>query len=213
MTKKTLIPLLCLFSLHAFSGQGQLTIRPKSSVKILKCLGLEEASYHEKHQAGVFYKLNQKLIGELILLGSVDVKDEYLKSICYSKVSPAFELLRYIVKKEKALFTYRTNDPLKKQMAASNTDEFLERLPEVISTFISAIQANAPTADCLEKHLPGLNQMNYELKYLEAETDRKSIFTPKKLNLIFRGINNISSIFKRCEQDKKRAEQKTSSKK
>lgn len=213
MTKKILILLLCLFTANVFSGRGQITVRPKSSVKILKCLGSEEAMYHEKHQAGVFYKLNQKLIGELILLGSVDVKDKYLKQICSSKVSPAFELLRYIVKKEKALFTYRTNDPLKKQMAASNTDEFLERLPEVISTFISAIQANAPTPDCLEKYLPGLNKMNYELKYLEAETDRKSIFTPKKLNLIFRGINNITSIFKRCEQDKKRADKNTSSKK
>lgn len=213
MTRQLLISLFCLVSTYAFSGQGQLTIRPKSSVKILKCLGSEEASYHEKHLSGVFYKLNQKLIGELILLGSVDVKDEYLKSICSSKTSPAFELLRFIIKKEKALFTYRTNDPLKKQMAASNTDEFLERLPEIISTFISSIQANAPTADCLQKYLPGLNQMNYELKYLEAETDRKNIFTPKKLNLIFSGIDNISSIFKKCKRDKTKAQKKTNSKK
>ncbi len=71
---------------------------------LLKCLGEEEKKLHLKKNVGPTYELNQKLIGEIIQIPSVDIEKEKLQTICNSKASPSWKLLELSLVEGRKIF-------------------------------------------------------------------------------------------------------------
>ena len=152
---------------------------------------------------GVFYKLNQRLISEMVLIQNIGVKKKYLDKICNSKTSPAFTFFENIIYHGQKIFTYNNKQKIQNTRSRANTKEFLNKMPNILSQFISSIQQSAPTANCLTENILGLKQLHYELKYLATELDQNKIFTKKKLSVIFKSLKNVDVIFKKCKREQK----------
>jgi hypothetical protein len=69
--------------------------------------------------------------------------------------------------------------------------------------FLSSLQAQMPTHDCLEKHIPGLSKLYLEVKWLQEEVDITKITSAKqRLVKIFKGIADHKQLAQICAQEK-----------
>lgn len=179
---------------------GLLALSPAFAQKqLLKCLGEEEKRFHLEKRTGPVYDLNQKLVGEMIQIPNAEIRPEYLKEICSPRnFSVSWKLLEYSITKGKDLFQIpRKVTGMQKEVALGMIQEYVEITRDTLLNFITAIQAEAPSAGCLKEEIPQLEQFFIEIKYLQEDVDLKQVFdgTDKK---IFDHLKNYPKAFQRC---------------
>lgn len=173
---------------------------------ILKCLGTEEKRFHLNKRQGPVYELNQKLISEIIQIPGVTLKPEVLKDVCKpGQFSESWKLLEYTLRKGKSIFAFRKT--ANAELAAGMADDYIEASREILIGFITSIQAEAPSADCLKQEIPKLDEFFYKIKALQEDVDMKQIFENYDVK-IFEELKSYPKAFQNCQR---RLKKKTSS--
>lgn len=173
---------------------------PRPASRLLVCLGAQEKAFHKQKATGAFYDLNQRLISELLQTQGVDGTPALLAQICKKTERSSIDLLEAMLLDPNGWYVIKTGTTgltreLMKEMAST--------APEMLLTFLSALQTEAPTPDCLEKHIPGLKALNEEVKFLQEEMDLSKITNKKsRLSKIFAGIQRSEEIFAVCASEK-----------
>lgn len=189
---------LAITLLLSSSIMAKSRVRTKS--KALVCLGKEEEHLHKMKDTGAFYKLNQLLIGELIMLDNIDVIPEAIPSNCNNfKPSPSYLIFKNILTREEDAFKIITSDPLSVSMAKSNLHDFITRAPKIFLRFISYIQEYSPDAKCLIKNIPELETINYNMKYLATEKDFKSFLSKEQFSTVLNKIEFADRFYTKCK--------------
>lgn len=190
--KLMLIVFSGLFTLSAMAA-------PSRDRQILKCLGEEEKRFHLKKETGPVYDLNQRLIAEMIQIPSIEITPEDYLVICTGqKFSESWKLLEQSIIKGKKLFIIPNSvSGMQREIASSMIEDYVDATREILLTFISQIQATAPSATCLKEEIPVLDQFFTEIKYLQEDVDMQTIFKGKDLK-IFEKLKNYPLAFEKC---------------
>ncbi len=194
--------LLCfmLFSSLPLAGWS----RPGPS-RLMYCLGQQEKFFHLKKQTGPFYELNQNLMGELIQIPGVEASAVLLNRICKPSTMAPLYLLEAIVLDPRDWYTFKSDlEPQRRTIAVELMKEFRQMSPEILLTFLASLQMIMPTADCLEKHIPGLSKMYHDVKWLQEEMDLKKItLGHKRLIPLFSRLQKYQDFAQECAKSKK----------
>jgi len=128
--------------------------------KLLKCLGLQEKVFHQKKLSGALYELNQRMIAELVQLSGIDGNELLINQVCRSQREGALYLLEAILLDTRDWYIIR---PQASSLGTSLSQELVKELnlsgPELLLSFLGQLQMESPTPDCLEKNIPGVNQL------------------------------------------------------
>lgn len=180
---------LTLLSLSGFAKEGD----------ILKCLGDEEKRFHLKKETGPVYDLNQRLISELVQIPRIKLhREDYLTVCAGNDFSESWKLLELSIKKGKDIFESPSDlRGMQKEMTEGMIDDYIEASKEILLTFISQIQAQSPTPDCLKKEIPELEKFFYEFKYLQEDVDIAQIFKGYDEKLVEK-LKNYPLAFEKC---------------
>ena len=168
--------------------------------QILKCLGEEERRFHLKKETGPVYDLNQRLIAEMLQIPHVEINDADYRAICSGqKFSESWKLLELSITKGRDLFVINDGKVagMQKDMAMGMVDDYVEATREILLTFISQIQTQSPTPNCLKEEIPTLDNFFVEIKYLQEDVDMKTIFKGKDQK-IFEELKNYPRAFDKC---------------
>ena len=184
---------------------------------ILQCLAKEEAQFHKDKVQGIVYRLNQEFINELATSNDSALKKNYVDEICHSsKHSPSVGLLRMLLLKESDIYDLSLSavDPAMRPFKMSYIKEFQKQIPRLFIQYISGLQAEMATPDCLTKAIPELVFFNERLKYLEEEMSTHEVMRDKnKILNIFVKLQNINSIKANCANQEKMQSNKKMKKK
>ncbi len=172
--------------------------------RLLQCLGAQEQRFHQQKASGAFYELNQKLIGELIQAHGVDGNASLLKQLCSQNPKSAIHLLEaMLLDRQHWYIIHPSGNNMQDSINRELIRELAQGAPELLLGFLSSLQAEAPTADCLEKHIPGISRLYNEVKWLQEEVDLRKITTKKsRLLKIFAGIQRSEEFFQLCAIEK-----------
>lgn len=187
-----------LFTTLALAAQAQRS----SSTPLMVCLGREEKTLHLQKLGGPAYDLNQRLIGELVLINRIDATPAVLRKICRPGHSPALELLEEMLLNPQGWARFRG---AAKGVEANIAQELVKELnlgtPEIFLNYLSQLQGQAPDPQCLSTHIPGLKSLHEEVKFLQEEIDLTKITADKKrMKRIFAGIRNAPKFFAKCRE-------------
>lgn len=187
--KCLVIFILTLLSLSGFAKEGD----------ILKCLGDEEKRFHLKKESGPVYDLNQRLISELVQIPRIKLhREDYLTVCAGNDFSESWKLLELSIKKGKEIFEFPSDlRGMQKSMTEGMIDDYIEASKEILLTFISQIQAQSPTPDCLKEEIPVLDKFFYEFKYLQEDVDIRQIFKGYDERIIEK-LKNYPLAFEKC---------------
>lgn len=186
------------FSLHA------------RTMDLLKCLGEEEKKLHLKKNVGPTYELNQKLIGEIIQIPSVDIEKEKLQTICNSKASPSWKLLELsLVEGRKIFLMPKSENEMQKNINESMIKDYIDSSKDIFLALISQIQTISPSPDCLTKEFPVLVGFFQDLKYLQEEIDMNKIFKGREKK-IFDSLKDYPKALRKCQDRLKKKERSES---
>jgi hypothetical protein len=181
------------------------SIRPLAAAPnlLLQCLAKEESRLHKEKSLGVLYRLNQEFINELATSNDISLKKNFVDEICQSKThSPSVGLLRLLLLKESDIYDLALSDveSSMRSFKMGYINEFQKQIPRLFIQYISGLQAEMATADCLPKAIPELASFNERLKYLEEEMSIHDVIKDKnRIEKIFTKLQNIKSIQKNCE--------------
>jgi hypothetical protein len=210
--RKLIIPLFAI----ALSLSYGIEIFAASNL-ILQCLAKEEAQLHKDKVQGILYRLNQEFINELATSNDIALKKSYLDEICGSpKHSPSVGLLRMLLLKESDIYDLSLSavDPKMRPFKIAYIKEFQKQIPRLFIQYISGLQSEMATPDCLTKAIPELVFFNERLKYLEEEISSHEIMRDKnKIVNIFVKLENIKSIKANCANQEKMQSNKKMKKK
>lgn len=179
--------------------------RPKAPPsELLRCLGQQEKVFHAEKATGALYDLNQKMIAELVQLSGVDGTPLLVKEVCRSQGKGALYLLEAILLDANQWYLIRPQtSALGGALSAELVKELNSSGPELLLSFLGALQMESPTPDCLEKNIPGVSQLYFEVKWLQEEIDLQKIAGKKKrLAKIFGGIHRAEAYFAACAREK-----------
>ncbi len=177
--------------------------RPLTS-HLLRCLGAEEKAFHAAKRAGAVFDLNQKLIGELILVNGIEGSEVLLREACeLPGGSPSVALLREIILRPRGWYRLTTQpDAVESNISKGLVADLNSSAPEILLSFLGQLQAEAPTADCLEKHIPGIKQLYLEVKWLQEEMDIDKITAgQRRLAAIFEQLAHPYEVLALCRAD------------
>ncbi len=184
--------------------------------QLLQCLAKEESQLHKEKAQGVLYRLNQDFINELASSNDINLKNVYISEICHSKTtSPTIALLHLLLIKESEIYdlTLSEVDPAMRAFKMNYINEFQKQVPHFFIQFLSGLQAEMATPDCLAKAIPELNYFNERLKYLEEEMSTHEVMKDKtKIDIIFSKLKDLSSIKANCSLQASRELRKLKSK-
>ena len=171
------------------------------SSALLKCLGNEEKRLHLAKSLGPLYDLNQRLIAEMIQIPNAQVQSSELSIICsQTKFSESWKLLEASITKGKSLFFIPENiNGMQRQMTIGMIEDYREAAKEILLNFISQIQAQSPTPECLKEEIPELNNFFIEIKYLQEDVDIQKIFEGKDKK-IFEKLKDYPQAFDKCRE-------------
>lgn len=177
-----------------------------SPKEILKCLGKEEQFIHENKIGGAFYKLNQELISNFILLPQeISLNDQLYKSICNRKINfPSFKLLEKLILKEN-IFTLNieAGDISKKALVEVSIGEMQESAIDIFMNFLNNIQSQTSDAKCLTAQISDLTELFEKFRYIEEDVGKVAILQElKEKKNIFDQLENASNFLKKCNQVK-----------
>jgi hypothetical protein len=177
-----------------------------STKLIVQCLAKEESQLHKQKAQGALYHLNQDFLNELASTNDIALKKNYVDEICLSKkLSPSLGLLRLLLIKEGEIYDLSLSEVevSMRPFKMGYINEFQKQVPRLFVQFISSLQAEMPTAHCLDKTIPELKVMNEKLKYLEEEMSSHDLLKDKKkIEMVFSKLENIAAIKIGCEKDK-----------
>ena len=193
------IVLLVLSSSLTFASEKVATSR------LLRCLGAQEQRFHKLKTQGAFYELNQRLIGELIQAHGVDANASLLKQVCTKNPKSALAMLEAMLLDQKDWFVIKaTDNKMQDSINRELVKELNQTAPEILLNFIASLQVQAPSADCLEKHIPGIGKLHHEVKWLQEEVDLTKITLKRsRLTKIFAGIARSEEFFQLCAAEEK----------
>jgi hypothetical protein len=172
-----------------------------ASNPLLICLGAEEKRLHRDKNTGPIYDLNQRMTGEMIQIPYVTIHPEDFKTVCGKKsFSPSWKLLELSLRKGKDLFVIPSSvTGLQRPITQGMIEDYVEDSKEILLNFISAVQIQSPTPDCLLNEMPELNNFFLEIKYLQEDVDIKKIMAGKDTK-IFEHIKVYPKAFQRCRE-------------
>lgn len=193
--------LLLLFTWLLETSSARLKAPPS---ELLRCLGQQEKVFHAEKATGALYDLNQKMIAELVQLSGVDGTPLLVKEVCRSQGKGALYLLEAILLDANQWYLIRPQtSALGGALSAELVKELNSSGPELLLSFLGALQMESPTPDCLEKNIPGVSQLYFEVKWLQEEIDLQKIAGKKKrLAKIFGGIHRAETYFAACAREK-----------
>lgn len=172
---------------------------------LMACLGQEELKIHRSKTTGPIYFLNQLFINELATIYGLSLKPEVLDEVCQKSLfSPSVNLLRILLLDGRNAFDIPPASSLGgvEALAASSLESFLERIPHVFFSYLSKLQALAPSAPCLERKIPEISYFIERYKYLEDVTGPKKLIEEKsKVNSIFKKLLRFDAIIKKCRKE------------
>jgi len=164
----------------------------------LKCLGSEEKRFHLNKRQGPVYDLNQKLISEIVQIPGVSLRPDVLRDICRpGQFSESWKLLEHTLKEGKAIFLFKNKSNA--ELASGMADDYIEASRDILIGFITSIQAEAPSADCLKREIPKLDEFFYKIKALQEDVDMKQIFENYDVR-IFEQLKSYPRAFERCQR-------------
>lgn len=174
---------------------------------LLQCLAKEETGLHKEKSQGSLYRLNQEFINELASTNDISLKKHFIDEICDSKKhSPSVGLLRLLLLVENDIYDFSLSEvePIMRPFKMGYINEFQKQIPRLFVQYLSGLQAEMATPDCLNKFIPELATFNERLKYLEEEMSTHEVLRDKgKIEKIFGRLENIKSIQKDCQLEAK----------
>jgi hypothetical protein len=183
---------------------------PRPTSRLLVCLGAQEKSFHKQKAGGAFYDLNQRLISELLQTQGVDGTPMLLTQVCKKTERSSIHLLEAMLLDPNGWYVIKTGPT---GLTRELMKEMAQAAPEMLLNFLAALQAEAPTPDCLEKHIPSLKKLNEEVKVLQEEMDLSKITNKKsRLTKIFAGVQRSDEIFAVCAKEKSKKTDKAAGK-
>ena len=167
--------------------------------RLLVCLGSHEKEFHKKKAHGAFYDLNQRLISELLQTQAVDGSPALIGRVCKPGMRASVHVLEAMLLDPRGWYVLK---PDASDLTKELLKEIIQETPQIFLNFLGALQTEAPTPDCLNRHIEGLADLNEEVKWLEDEIDINKI-TGKKTRLmkIFAGIQRSDEIFAVCAKE------------
>ena len=184
---------------------------------LLRCLAKEEESLHKKNIQDALFRLNQEFVNELASSNDINLKKIYVDEICLSKsYSPSISLLRLLLLKEHQIYDLSLSevDVSMRPFKMAYINEFQKQVPRIFIQYLSGLQSELATPDCLERYIPELTGFSEKIKYLEEEISAHQLITQKnKIESIFNKLKNFSEIKKKCIGDKKKSERTVKKKK
>lgn len=171
---------------------------------LLQCLAKEETLLHKEKNQGVLYRLNQEFINELASSNDIALKKNFIDEICPAgKHSPSVGLLRLLLIKENEIYDLSLSEvePAMRPFKMGYLNEFQKQIPRIFIQYVSGLQAEMPTSDCLSQAIPELVVFSERLKYLEEEIGTGEVIKDKaRIEKIFNKLQNIKAIQKNCEK-------------
>lgn len=201
---KTKLFLICI-SLTIFVGNvNDASAAPNL---LLRCLAKEEEVLHKKSSQTTLFRLNQEFVNELAGSNDINLKKTYVDQICNSRThSPSVNLLRMLLLKEHEIYdlSFSGVGASMRPFKMGYVNEFQKQVPRMFISYLSGLQSELATPDCLEKAIPELKGFNDKIKYLEEEVSTHQLIGPKnKIETIFRKLENFKTIQKNCAQIKR----------
>lgn len=170
---------------------------------LLRCLAKEEEKLTKKNTQNALYRLNQEFVNELASSNDIMLKKTYVDQICYSKeYSPSVGLLRLLLLKEHELYDLSLSgvDASMRPFKMGYINEFQKQVPRMLINYLSGLQAELATPDCLEKNISELKGFNEKIKYLEENLTTHQLITQKdKLDSIFKKLKGFYEIKLKCK--------------
>lgn len=167
----------------------------------MRCLGAEEKLMHKQRNTGAVYDLNQRLIGELVQINGVEASKSLLQTLCRPGSSPSLELLEAMVMRPNDWYQFsNVSKGLEANLAKELVIELNNSIPEIFLNYMAQLQGLAPSADCLNRHIPGLKELNEQVKWLQDE-EELTVLTAQKKRMagIFKSIKGIDRVFEKCK--------------
>ncbi len=186
---------LCFFLMTLMAATQTLA----APSRILQCLGQEELELHKSKNTGPVYELNQKLVNQIATIPNLVVSDKNIQTICHHKeYGPSLSLIRLMLIEGGDIFDIK-KDAIGHGLAIGQLASFVEQAPHIMFNYLSQIQALMPSAHCLTDELPEVQFFYDRYKYLEGDLNGKQLMKDtKRLDKIFKGLNRIDLIIKRC---------------
>lgn|GEM_PF-1378352 len=174
---------------------------------LMKCLGQEELKIHRAKSTGPAYYLNQVFVNELATIYGLTLRPSVLADVCQKRLfSPSVNLLRILLLDGKKAFVIpkEASEGGVAALTTSSLESFIEETPHVFFSYLSKLQALAPSAACLEKEIPEIAYFMERYKWLEDTMGTRKLISEKnKVNAIFRKLLRFDSIIKKCKKAKK----------
>ena len=177
---------------------------------ILQCLAKEEARLHKEKDQGALYRLNQEFLNELASSNDITLKQNFVEEICNNKPgktlshSPSVGLLRILILKKSDIYDLSLSEveASMRSFKMAYINEFQKQVPGIFIQFISSLQAEMPTPNCLSKAIPELTYFSERLKYLEEELPVQEIMKDQvKIESIFKKLEGLSKIRANCAEE------------
>ncbi|MBC7430171.1 MAG: hypothetical protein H7336_16275 [Bacteriovorax sp.] len=169
---------------------------------LLRCLAKEEEKLNKRNTQNALYRLNQEFVNELASSNDIMLKKTYVDEICNSRTySPSVGLLRLLLMKEHELYDLSLSgvDISMRPFKMGYINEFQKQVPRMFIQYLSGLQSEMATPDCLEKNIRELEGFNEKIKYLEEELSTHQLITQKnKINTIFLKLKNFNEYKAKC---------------
>ena len=196
------------FMLIAILGYGPQTMA--SPNLLLQCLAKEEASLHKKVIQNALFRLNQDFVNELASSNDINLKKIYVDEICQSKdYSPSVGLLRLLLMKEHEIYDLSLSsiDISMRPFKMGYINEFQKQVPRIFIQYLSGLQSELATPNCLIKAIPELKGFIEKIRYLEEEVSTHHLIIDKKrIAIIFTKLKKFHAIKRQCVLEKKKLE-------
>jgi len=191
---------------HSLSNSETTPTNPLS-FRITQCLGKEEERLHLPTSNKDFLSLNQQVISLFLNLPNITLKDEHFKMLCSNPIESNIngvteKILEILFLHFENSFKWVTKEKMHKPVLESDINELLSKLPDLFNNYYLVVQKNAPTVDCLEKHIPDLSSFLIEIKYLSQEIPFQLIAQRQNhLKIILEAFKKRDQIYLECKKE------------
>ena len=203
-----------LLVLLAMSAYQCLAAPSKKPIPLLHCLGREELQLHQHKTLGPVYLLNQKFISSVTAIGDFSIRRKHLKKICHDKnFSPSLKLLHlFLLHGIDLIDTDKVKNDQLKKLKIIAIEDLAGKIPHLFFSYLSRLQGLTPLAGCLNHHIPEIDFFLNKFKYLESEMQVQDLISEKKkINSIFKKLNNLDYYLDQCHKIARRSKGKRKS--
>ena len=176
---------------------------------LLRCLAKEEEALHKKNVQNALFRMNQEFVNELASSNDINLKKKYVDEICHSKdFSPSVGLLRLLLIKEHEIYDLSLSsiDISMRPFKMGYINEFQKQVPRMFIQYLSGLQSELATPNCLIKAIPELKGFIEKIRYLEEEVSTHHLIIDKKrIETIFLKLKKFHAIKRQCLLDKNKS--------